>query len=129
VILRLPVRFESLHGDVVVYTLFDSGASFSCIHPRFLDVLGAATKMPMAMEVATASDREYIKIDERIMLDFIIHGYRLADDFMVVPGLTEEAIIGAPTLQKWRIKLDFETDEVVINPRAAERRLQNRFEI
>ena len=37
---------------------------------------------------------------------------------MVVPGLSEEAIIGATTMQKWRIKLDFEHDEIITDARA-----------
>ena len=32
--------------------------------------------------------------------------------FLVVPNLSEEAITGAATLQKWRIKLNFEDDIV-----------------
>lgn len=35
---------------------------------------------------------------------------------MVVPDLSEDAIIGVNTMQKWRIKLDFEHDSVIIDP-------------
>jgi hypothetical protein len=38
---------------------------------------------------------------------------------MVVPGLSEEAIIGVTTMQKWRIKLDFEHDTVIVDPKVA----------
>jgi len=31
--------------------------------------------------------------------------------------LSNGVIIGAATLQKWRLKLDFERDEVIIDPR------------
>lgn len=41
----------------------------------------------------------------------------LSDEFLVVPNLSEEAIIGAATLQKWKIKLDFEHDQVIVDPR------------
>ena len=33
--------------------------------------------------------------------------------------LSEEAIIGVATLQKWRIKLHFEHDKVIVDPKAA----------
>jgi hypothetical protein len=42
---------------------------------------------------------------------------------MLIPGLSEEAIIGAKTLQAWRMKLDFEQDEVIIDPRVTKLRL------
>jgi hypothetical protein len=38
---------------------------------------------------------------------------------MVVPGLSEEGIIGGNTLQKWRIKLDFEHDTVIVDPKVS----------
>jgi hypothetical protein len=42
---------------------------------------------------------------------------------MLIPGLSEPVIIGAKTLQAWRMKLDFEHDEVVIDPRVTKLRL------
>lgn len=36
---------------------------------------------------------------------------------MLLPELSEQTIIGAATLQKWRMKLDFEHDEVIIDQR------------
>jgi hypothetical protein len=44
---------------------------------------------------------------------------------MVVPGLSKEAILGATSLQKWRIKLDFEHDTVIIYPKIAKAILKN----
>ena len=40
-------------------------------------------------------------------LDFEINDVRLSDEFMVVPYLSEEVIIGVTTMQKWRIKLHY----------------------
>jgi len=44
-------------------------------------------------------------------------------EFLVVPNLSEDAIIGVATMQKWRMKLDFEHDRVVVDPRLARMRL------
>jgi hypothetical protein len=44
---------------------------------------------------------------------------------MVVPDLSEDAIIGVNTMQKWRIKLDFEHDTVIIDPKVAKLILKN----
>ena len=36
---------------------------------------------------------------------------------MVMEKLSNGVIIGAATLQKWRLKLDFERDEIIIDPK------------
>ena len=51
--------------------------------------------------------------------DFYYNDIRLSDEFVVVPGLNEEGIIGVNTLQKWRIKLDFEHDTVIVDPKVS----------
>jgi hypothetical protein len=52
-------------------------------------------------------------------LDFRFKDLDLFDDFFVVPNLAEQVIVGAKTLQAWRMKLDFEHDDVLIDPRVA----------
>jgi len=42
---------------------------------------------------------------------------------MIIDNLSEPVIIGAKTLQAWRLKLDFEKDEVIIDPRVTKLRL------
>ena len=42
---------------------------------------------------------------------------------MLVPELSEPVIIGAKTLQAWRMKLDFEREQVVVDPRVTKLRL------
>jgi hypothetical protein len=118
-ILKLPVRFEGTKGEKILYTLFDSGATFSCMHPDFAEEIAEPQKMLTPLEVVTASQGTYIKISERITPDFYINDIRMSDEFMVVPNLSEDAIIGDTTLQKWRIKLDFEHDTVIIDPKIA----------
>jgi hypothetical protein len=38
-----------------------------------------------------------------VTLNFYLDGYRFSDEFMLIPGPSESAIIGAATLQKWRM--------------------------
>ena len=71
------------------------------------------------MEIATALAGHYLKIEHRISVDFYYNDIRMSDEFMVIPGLSEDAIIGVNTLQKWRIKLDFEHDTVIVDPKVA----------
>jgi predicted aspartyl protease len=118
-ILKLPVRFEGTKGEKILYTLFDSGATFSCMHPDFAEEIAEPQKMLTPLEVAMASQGTFLKISERITPDFYINDIRMSDEFMVVPNLSEDTIIGVTTLQKWRIKLDFEHDTVIIDPKIA----------
>lgn len=118
-IIKIPVRYEGPNGDKVLYTLFDSGSSFSCINPEHVKDLAEPTKMRTPIEVETAGAGNRIVINERTTMDFYIQDIHMFDDFMVVPGLTEDVIIGATTMQKWRLKLDFEHDIVVVDPRVA----------
>jgi hypothetical protein len=71
------------------------------------------------MEIATAALRSYLKITHALRLDFYYNDIRLSDEFMVIPSLSEEVIIGVNTLQKWRFKLNFEHDTVIVNPKIA----------
>jgi predicted aspartyl protease len=118
-ILKLPLHFEGSQGEKTGYALFDSGASFSCVNPDFLEQLELPVKMNKPMEIATAAQGTYLLIRERVVLDFYYNDIRLSDEFMVIPSLSEEVIIGVNTLQKWRIKLDFEHDMVIVDPKVA----------
>ena len=124
-IIRIPLRFEGSVGEKIAYALFDSGATFSCLHPDIAVSIGNPEILRRPMEVATAAEGHYVKISEALRADFYYGDIRLSDEFMVLPGLSEEAIIGVNTLQKWRIKLDFEHDTVIIDPKVAKLILKN----
>jgi len=49
--------------------------------------------------------------------------YSLEEIPEFAPGLSIQLIIGAKTMQAWRFKLDFEADEVIIDPRVTRLRL------
>ncbi|MCY7329627.1 MAG: retropepsin-like domain-containing protein [Saprospiraceae bacterium] len=124
-IIKLPLRYEGSQGEKTLYTLFDSGATFSCINPDFVEGLAIKEKLRRPKLVATASEGHYLEIKHRVTLDFYIDDIMLSDEFMVVPNLSEEAILGVATLQKWRIKLDFEHDTVIVDPRVGKLMLKN----
>ena len=118
-ILKFPIQFEGSKGEKTLYALYDSGATFSCIHPDHALELGTLEPLHKTLRIATASEGHYIEITHRVTLDFYVNDVRLSDEFMIVPALSEDAIIGAATLQKWRIKLDFEHDAVIVDPKVA----------
>lgn len=119
-IIKIPVRYEGSNGEKILYTLFDSGSSYSCIHPDHVREIAEPNKIRKPLHVATASSDGLILVNERCNADFYLEDIRMTDEFIVVPGLTEEAIIGATTMQKWRLKLDFEHDRVIVDPRVAQ---------
>ncbi|MFC4230865.1 hypothetical protein ACFOW1_03110 [Parasediminibacterium paludis] len=118
-VLKLPLLYVGSKGEKHLNTLFDSGANLSCINPEFVDKLGHSESFGRTRLISTASEGHYIEIKDRITLDFYLHDVLLSDEFLVVPGLSEEAIIGAATMQKWRIKLNFEEDTVEVDPKVA----------
>ena len=118
-IIKLPLLFEGSLGEKTLYTLFDSGSSYSCISEKSAKGLATLEKMRHPLEIATAAEGVYMKIEYAFRLDFYYNDIRLSDEFMVIPNLSEDAIIGVNTLQKWRIKLDFEHDTVIIDPKVA----------
>jgi hypothetical protein len=123
-IIKLPLHFEGSQGEKTLYTLFDSGATFSCINPDYIKGLCKAEKLWKPLRVATAAEGTYLEIKYRVSLDFYIDDVRLSDEFYLVPTLSEEAILGVNTFQKWRIKLDFESDKVIVDPKVAKAMLK-----
>lgn len=116
-IIRVPVLFVGSKNEKPLYTLFDSGASTSCINSEIAQLLGEPIKLQQPKKFATASEHHYMEVNQVMYFDFTINEVSLFDDFFLVPGLSEEAIIGATTLQKWRIKLDFEHEVIIVDPR------------
>ena len=122
-ILKLPLLFEGSKTDKMLYAVFDSGANLSCISDVYASELTELIPFRTPRRVATASEHHYIEINHSIRIDFYLNDVHLSDEFLVIPGLSEEAIIGAATMQKWRIKLDFEHDQVIVDPKVAKLQL------
>jgi hypothetical protein len=117
------IRLVGSKGEKEISALFDSGSTYSCIQPALAKKLERIVPLPEPMEFGTAKKKEKLVASERVILNFFINGYRFSDEFMLIPGLSEAVIIGAKTLQGWRLKLDFEHDEVIIDPRVTKLRL------
>jgi hypothetical protein len=117
------VTLAGSKGKKGVVALFDSGATYSCIRPDLAIQLGLAEALPEPSDFETAKDGEKVTATERVSLNFHLEGLRFSDEFMLVPHLSEQVLIGAATLQKWRMKLDFEQDKVIVDPRVTKLRL------
>ena len=118
-ILRIPLLFEGSKSSKNLCALFDSGATYSCINSDRAEELEIFTSLHTPMRLATAREHLSMEIINRVTLDFYKDDIRLSDEFLVVPNLSEEVVIGATTMQKWRIKLDFEHDTIILDPKVA----------
>jgi len=117
IIKRLQVVGDK--GKRRVQVLFDTGASASFIRRDIAQSLTTILKLP-SPEVYTLGDGVgRLRATETAVLYVTIKGIRISDNFIVVPRLSDEIIIGANTLQKWRVKLDLENEDVLIDRRVA----------
>ena len=122
-VIQKSIQLAGSRGSKEELALFDSGATYSCIEPALARELGLVERLPEPMNFGTARNGDQLTATERISLNFYLEGYRFSDEFMLIPDLSERVIIGAKTLQAWRMKLDFENDTVIIDPRVTKLRL------
>jgi hypothetical protein len=122
-IIAKKLKLVGSKGENELEGLFDSGASYSCIEKELAQRLEILTALATPLKLGTAKKGKSVAVKERVTLDFYLNGYRFSDEFMVISDLSEEVIIGAATMQKWRFKLDFENEEVIIDPRVTRLRL------
>lgn len=122
-IIERTIRLEGPLGERDVTALFDSGASVSCIRPELAKELEPPIPLRIPLIVSTADKKNNMPVNEKVSLEFYIDGYRFWTEFFLVSDLSEDVIIGATTLQQWRFKLDFEKEEVIIDPRVTRMRI------
>jgi len=111
------IKLSGPKGKRKVDALYDSGASFSFIEKNLAEKVGNIESLPEPYEFETAKEGDILSINEVIRLEFYIEGIRLSDEFFVTEELSEDVIIGAATMQKWRLKLDFDQDRVIVDQR------------
>ena len=122
-VIEKEIKLVGSKGEHELDGLFDSGATYSCIDQELAKELETLIPLPTPLPLETAEKGRVVKVRERVTLDFHLDGYRFSDEFMVIPDLSSRLIVGASTMQKWRFKLDFEADEVIIDPRVTRLRL------
>ena len=122
-VIEKGIKLVGSKGERKVFAIFDRGSTYSCIEPGLAGSLGMVEALPEPMDFGTAKRGERLAAKEAIRLNFYIDGYRFSDEFMLIPELSEAVIIGAKTLQAWRMKLDFEKEEVIIDPKVTKLRL------
>ncbi len=115
-IITKRVRLVGSRGEHETEGLFDSGASYSFVRRDIAERLATLEPLPQPMSFEMARQGAALTVRERVVLDFWIDGYRFSDEFFVVDNLADELAIGATTMQKWRLKLDMEREDIIIDP-------------
>lgn len=113
----MPVLYKTLifqgnKGQTEVKALFDSGASASFVRTDIADKVGYIFSFRDKREIIVA-DGSRKSYDNRVLpAGFMLNDCPIVSEFKVVDNLSEEVIVGADTLQRNKITLDFDKDEV-----------------
>ena len=118
-ILRKEIEILGSKGTEKVVALFDSGSTYSIISRNIAERVEIFIPLPKPKKLKIA-DGNYIEITHAIRVDFKVNVITLSDEFLVFDKLPDDVIIGASTMQKWRIKLDFDKEDVIIDPDVAD---------
>jgi hypothetical protein len=115
-IIAKRVRLLGSRGERETEGLFDSKAIHSFTRRDIAEQLAILLPLPQPMSFEMAQQGATLAVRERVVLDFWIDGYRFSNEFFVVDNLANELIIGATTMQKWRLKLDMEREDIIVDP-------------
>ena len=117
-IIRIPLLFRGSINDKYLYCLFDSGANYSFIRKDIAEQIEPLIQLREPLRMTTADANNFMTVEYATRSNFSVsNDVELSDEFFIVDDLSEEAVIGALTMQKWKMKLDFEHDRVEVDPR------------
>jgi predicted aspartyl protease len=117
-IIQRHLPYKGKLGTASLHTLFDSGATVSCIHPDKAKDISIPVELAKPIMVGTAAEGTFLYIKEYVHLFFELEGHELMDIFVIVPNLNAEVVIGVDTLQKYHCKLDFKEGTISVEPSA-----------
>ncbi len=118
---------EGDKGKATINTLFDSGASASFIRRETAKNIATIVKLPTSFKFIQSDGKHEITIQHCINVNLTINDVTVFQQLLVADELSEELIIGADTLQHWKIKLDAEHEDVIIDKKVLELKLVEFF--
>ena len=113
------LRVAGDKGDRRLSVLFDTGASASFARHDAVAKIATTLRLPSPETYTLGAGVGKLRVSDTAVLYVYIGGLRISDNFIVAPSLSDDIIIGANTLQKWRVKLDMENERVIIDKRMA----------
>ncbi|MEW6096000.1 MAG: 2-C-methyl-D-erythritol 4-phosphate cytidylyltransferase [bacterium] len=109
-------------GEMAVNALFDTGASESFIHENIANQIATTLKLHLPRRFELGKGTMLVDTSTGV-LDVIVNGANLFGAFLVAKELSEEAILGADFLQRWKISIDIEKEELLIDEKALKLKL------
>ena len=115
-VLEHEVTLIGTKGRARCRALFDSGASYSIVRREIAERIGWLEPLPVpedwVFETARAGD--YVQAAGILHLDFRFDDSEahFSGEFVVFDELSEELIVGAKTMQAWKISLDLAAERV-----------------
>ncbi len=110
-----PITLIGTLGTKTLNALMDTGASRCYIRGEKAHLIAPPSKIPA---VTLRLGKGTTQVNELLVCDVELNGNRMPWAFIIVHKLTEELIIGADFFQILKIKLDPETEEIIIDPSA-----------
>ncbi len=111
----LEVTVQEIQGRTSsVRTVFDSGSHYTIVREGALPAGTQILEYPTPRELRTAAQGGRLLVKGTTHLVFTIGGKMIEDDAMVSATLSQEAIIGAGTMQKWDISLKNENGHTTV---------------
>ena len=105
-------------GSDTVRVLYDTGAGASFVRRSIAENLGTIVRTLLPMTFTMADGRGTLTVDQDVALYIDVDGTPLMCRFFIVDDLAEELLIGADTMQRFKITLDMDNEAVSIDPRA-----------
>lgn len=116
------VLLEGDKGERDFSALFDNDSSESFIRKELAKEIATVLKLSAPNEFEMGSGNLLVEESTGI-LAVKVESFNLFWHFLVVPDLTEEVIIGADFLQRWKIKFDPENERIIIDGKALKLKL------
>jgi predicted aspartyl protease len=111
------ISIQGNRGKTKVDALFDSGASVSFLRRDIAERIADLLPLPSPRSFSLGDGKGALEVKEVTHVDMHLEEGTIFDEVVVATELAEALVIGAGTLQKWRVKLDFEHDEVILDKR------------
>jgi hypothetical protein len=122
----LIIKDVDIAGDkdrMKVRALFDSGASASFLRRDIAEKVATVLKMTKVWEFTLGDNKTRLQAECLTGIDITVKDWTIFDRVLVIDQLTSDLVIGADIMQRWKIKLDLETEDILIDKKVFELRL------
>jgi predicted aspartyl protease len=115
-IIRKSFQLEGRKRKKEVACLIDTGASTSFVRPDLVRKLGLP-KHDLVKPIRIRLGKGEARVSQLATAAIHINGAVLADPAFVLPGLTEEYVIGGEFLERYEIRLEPKSGRLMLPPK------------